>query len=100
MVCIWIAFDTPLGTRHLGRFGAGSIPFLTFTYLGALGIGYFSGYFLLIFGGEVKGDPAMRRTFSRPKWVNSMVITGVWTLSLLTAAGLIWKKRPANLGDE
>ncbi len=45
-VCIWAAFDPPFSPRHLG-FGT---PCLTLYYLGALSIGYFSGYFLLVFG--------------------------------------------------
>jgi len=44
--CIWMAFDPPFSPRHLNL----GTPLLTFYYLGALSIGYFSGYFLLVFG--------------------------------------------------
>ena len=61
VLCIWMAFDPPFSPRHLG-FGT---PFLTLYYLGALSIGYFSGYFLLIFGKE----PSSRLQLpSRPRF--------------------------------
>lgn len=50
-LCVWVAFDSPFSPRHLG-FG---LPFLTFYYLGALAAGYYSGYFLLVFGKEPSG---------------------------------------------
>jgi hypothetical protein len=41
-----MAFDPPFSPRHLSL----GTPLLTLYYLGALSVGYFSGYFLLIFG--------------------------------------------------
>jgi tetratricopeptide (TPR) repeat protein len=51
--CAYVAFDPEFSPRQLtGRFG---YPLLSFYYLGALSMGYFSGYFLLVFGpGRVK----------------------------------------------
>jgi len=46
IACIWVALDPPFSPRNKG-FGS---PFLTFYYLGALSVGYCSGYFLLLFG--------------------------------------------------
>ena len=46
-LCVWVAFDPPFSPRLLGR---GMVSFLTLYYLSALCVGYFSGYFLLIFG--------------------------------------------------
>src|ERR1039457_6701312 len=46
IACIWVAMDPPFSPRNKG-FGS---PFLTFYYLGALSVGYCSGYFLLLFG--------------------------------------------------
>jgi len=43
-----IAGRSPLSARQVG-FG---YPFLPIYYLGALSIGYYSGYFLLVFGTE------------------------------------------------
>src|SRR5208283_5973401 len=45
---IWMAFDPPFSPRHINL----GTPLLPLYYLGALSIGYFSGYFLLIFGQE------------------------------------------------
>ena len=44
--CIWVMFDPPVSPRQQ----AYSLPFLPLYYLSALSIGYFAGYFLLIFG--------------------------------------------------
>ena len=46
LICLWVALDAPISPRIMG-FG---LAFLPFYYLGALAIGYFAGYFLLIFG--------------------------------------------------
>jgi tetratricopeptide (TPR) repeat protein len=43
--CIWIAFDPKYSPRALGL----NLAYLTFYYLGALVIGYYSGYALLVF---------------------------------------------------
>ncbi len=43
VACVWVAFDPPFSPRH--KLG---LPFLPFYYLGALSIGYFSGYLLLL----------------------------------------------------
>src|ERR1039457_2049669 len=48
IACIWVSMDPPFTARNKG-FGS---PFLTFYYLGALSVGYCSGYFLLLFGGK------------------------------------------------
>ena len=51
VVCLWVAFDPPFSPRHLGL----GLPFLTFYYLGALSVGYYCGYFLLVFGRKPPG---------------------------------------------
>lgn len=45
VACLWVTFDPPFSPRHTGL----GIAFLTFYYLGALSVGYFAGYFLLVF---------------------------------------------------
>jgi tetratricopeptide (TPR) repeat protein len=88
-VCLWAAFDPPFAPRHLG-FG---MPCLTLYYLGALGVGYFSGYFLLVFG----KDPSRRAQVPIPplwQWINRLVIVGVWALAVLAVAGLIYRNMP------
>jgi tetratricopeptide (TPR) repeat protein len=88
-VCIWAAFDPPFAPRHLG-FG---MPALTLYYLGALSVGYFSGYFLLVFG----KDPSRRVQMPTPpflQFINRLIILGVWALAALTATGLIYRNAP------
>ncbi len=46
---LWVALDAPFSPRQKGL----GFAFLPLYYLGALGIGYFSGYFLLVFGTPV-----------------------------------------------
>jgi tetratricopeptide (TPR) repeat protein len=88
-VCIWSAFDPPLSPRHLG-FG---MPSLSLYYLGALSIGYFSGYFLLVFGIETGGQVQ----FPKPpliRFINLFVFGGVWALAAVAATGLIYRNTP------
>jgi tetratricopeptide (TPR) repeat protein len=54
-LCLWVTLDpAKFGPRHL--FGVQNpmthMPMLPLYYLGALSIGYFTGYFLLVFGVE------------------------------------------------
>ena len=69
------------------------LSFLTFYYLGALGVGYFCGYFLLIFGTEAAGRSRSRKK-SPLKFLNRLVLGGVWLLCILAVAGLICKNLP------
>lgn len=54
-VCIWVCFDPAFSPRERGL----GLPFLSFYYLSALSVGYYSGYVLLVFG------PAPERAGSR-----------------------------------
>ena len=45
-VCVWVMFDPPFSPRQNGM----GTSALTFYYFAALSIGYYCGYFLLIFG--------------------------------------------------
>jgi tetratricopeptide (TPR) repeat protein len=87
--CLWMAFDPPFSPRHLG-FGT---PLLTLYYLGALSIGYFSGYFLLIFGKA----PSSRLQLPQPEpfqFLDPWVVVGVWVLAMATVTGLIYRNTP------
>ncbi len=84
-VCIWVAFDPAFSPRHEG------FPFPAFSYLAALSVGYFSGYFLLVF------RPLQTRTWRRSpldKWLNPFSQAIVWALLLLVPAGLLFKNLP------
>jgi len=52
----WLALDPPFAPRNAGW----GFAFLPFYFMGALGAGYFSGYFLLVFG------PRIERRMRRP----------------------------------
>ncbi len=86
LACVWVAFDPPFSPRH--KFG---LPFLPFYYLGALSIGYFSGYLLLITS-ERTGQ--QRR---REPWVETagaMVRAVMWLVLLTIPAVLLYRNLP------
>ena len=87
LVCVWVALDPAVSPRNKG-FG---IPFLTFYYLGALSVGYFSGYFLLVFGGRTEGP---RRTPTYVRVINMAVTVAVWLLLVLAPAALVYRNLP------
>jgi tetratricopeptide (TPR) repeat protein len=98
-VCVWVAFDSPFSPRHLEP----RIPFLTFYYLGALGVGYFCGYFLLIFGKMPEEHSHSRdRSRNRPQRprldpyqsLNRVVLAGVWLFAAVAMTGLAYKNIP------
>lgn len=91
LVCTWVALDPQFSPRlyqpNLANYG---ILFLPFYYLGALSVGYFSGYFLLVFGTK----PVFRQP--RPQsWpmrlASPVVVTLVWVVFLLTPAFLLYR---------
>jgi tetratricopeptide (TPR) repeat protein len=88
--CIWVALDPPVSPRNKGL----GIPFLTFYYLGALSIGYFSGYFLLVFGRKAERP---KRLPSYVKLTNSVVTGVIWGLLLLAPAALLYRNLPQIL---
>jgi tetratricopeptide (TPR) repeat protein len=83
VVCLWVALDPGFSPRHyqplLGNYG---IYLLTFYYLGALSIGYFVGYFLLVFGVTPSGRQRYRKTY--PAFINQAVVVLVCVLVLAT----------------
>jgi len=86
---VWMAFDPPFSPRQLTL----GTPLLTLYYLGALSIGYFSGYFLLIFGKE----PVGRFPQQRPepfRFLNPVVTVALWVFAAATLAGLIYRNTP------
>ena len=87
--CIWMAFDPLFSPRHLTV----GTPLLTLYYLGALIAGYFTGYFLLVFG----KTPTSRLQPPRPEplqFVDPWVVVGVWTLSAVAVIGLLYRNIP------
>lgn len=95
LACLYVAFDPGFSPRKLGM----PYPFLPFYFLGALSVGYFSGYFLLVF------RPGQIRAWQRPSGlrmgVNWAIVAAVWVAALAVPAGLLVKNLPrlkANLG--
>jgi tetratricopeptide (TPR) repeat protein len=83
VVCVWVVFDPPFSPREKG-FG------LTFYYLSALSVGYYSGYFLLVFRNEL-GTRFQKQGTSQFNLLNFLAVAGVWLLFLAAAVGLIYK---------
>ena len=74
LFCIWVALDPALSPRHF----APGMPLLPAYYLGALCIGYFTGYFLLVFGAKPfrRGPPETELA----RLINS---AGKWSIRIL-----------------
>jgi tetratricopeptide (TPR) repeat protein len=83
--CVWLVFDPPFSPRHKG-FG------LLFYYLMALSVGYYSGYFLLIFGKKIARQRG--RQSESLQWLNRLVIAGMWLLGIVAVAGLAYRNAP------
>ena len=100
-VCVWVMFDPPFSPRQLGL---GFYPFagaqaLTLYYLAALSIGYYCGYYLLVFG---KDPVRSRRNNSRPDpalpqslmWLCPVIVSGTFICAALAIGLLIYKNAP------
>ncbi len=89
LACVWVAFDPVFSPRQMSP----AFQFLTFYYLGALSVGYLSGYLLLVFG--TRPVRARDRDISPfTSFVNKVVTSAVWALLILVPAGLLYKNLP------
>jgi tetratricopeptide (TPR) repeat protein len=84
--CIWVALDPKLSPRNSGF----AMPCFTVFYLGALSVGYFSGFFLLVHGRPPRGQ----RKPSAPTLVNWCALGAVWLLLPVVPALLVWRNLP------
>ena len=90
---IWVIFDPTYSPRSMG----GPIPFLTFYYLIALNIGYYSGYFLLLFrNGEQRG---WRRPSALQTGLNWVITIASWIGPIIVAGFLIYRNYPTVQGN-
>ena len=96
---IWVAFDAPFGPRRLmdGLLEqldepSSGVPFLTFYYLGAICLGYFVGYFLLLCGQEA--TKTWQRIPPGSRLVNRAVTTAIWTALAAMPALLLYRNAP------
>jgi tetratricopeptide (TPR) repeat protein len=95
MLCLWVALDpAKFGPRHLfgQTYSQNLFPMLTLYYLGALSIGYFVGYFLLVFGAEPIGRPRTISNFTR--LCNQLVVGGLSVFLVATAVLLVLRNVP------
>jgi tetratricopeptide (TPR) repeat protein len=87
VACIWVALDPPFSPRNKG-FGS---PFLTFYYLGALTVGYCSGYFLLLFR---QRSSRSRRLSADVRLMNKVIPGAIWLLLFAAPLALICRNLP------
>lgn len=88
LLCLWVVFDPPFSPREISRRLGLSLRFLPLYYLGALSIGYYSGFLLLII--ENRG----RRRLAQPalRWTTPKIVYALFGLTLL---GLLVRNAPA-----
>ncbi|PYJ58474.1 MAG: hypothetical protein DME24_16270 [Verrucomicrobia bacterium] len=93
---VWVAFDAPFGPRMLvdkvlqqmDEPFAG-VSFLSFYYLGAVCLGYFVGYFLLIFRQETA--KTWQRISAGTRLLNRAVTVAIWIAVIGLPVGL-WSR--------
>jgi tetratricopeptide (TPR) repeat protein len=94
-LCIWAAFDPAFSLRDpAGRFEVLSNyrdSYLPFYFLGAITIGYLSGYFLLVFGPAIRRG---RRVVPAQKFLKNLSTGAICALLVLAPLGLLYKNVP------
>lgn len=87
--CIWVAFDPAFSPRSVSV--GMPVKFTTFYYLGALAVGYFSGYALLVFG----RSPSSRRRPNRENRAVGFLVSGLlWIIVVAAPLGLLFRNLP------
>ncbi len=96
---VWVMFDPPFSARQLATEMGVNAPALALHYLTTLCLGYYCGYFLVVFGkqptpgrrGGSRPEPALPKAFV---WLCPVIVAG--TLAAIVAAGgfLIYKNAP------
>ena len=90
-VCVWVMYDSPFSPGQLSN-GA---PALTLYYLSALGVGYYCGYYLLVFGR--KAVPTRRNPkplAALPESINFLcpvIYWGTYVVAVLAVGALVYK---------
>ena len=88
VACIWMAMDSPLSPRMQDS----RVSFLTLYYLGALSVGYFMGYFLLIFSPKIA--KSRQRINPLVQWIHRSVTAFIWVLFVAVPLVLVAKNLP------
>ena len=96
---VWVMFDPPFSPHFLGL---GS-PALTLYYLAALMLGYYSGYFLLVFGKKTVLSRLNQRSESALppslRWLCPVIVVGTLVGLALGVTLLIYKNAPIVRAD-
>ena len=87
VVCLGTMFDPPFSPRQIAQQNGLPVVFLPLYYLTAVSVGYFSGFFLLLFGASAV-DRISRRYSSRRRFF-AWVPFGVYAAAVLAVAGLL-----------
>ncbi|HUR45023.1 MAG TPA: tetratricopeptide repeat protein [Candidatus Saccharimonadales bacterium] len=90
LACLYVSFDPSFSPRKLT---GEMLAFLPLYYLGALSVGYYSGYFLLVF----KPGPAQRgwpRTSTFRKALNYSILGLVLLAAVAAPVRLVWLNLP------
>jgi tetratricopeptide (TPR) repeat protein len=92
-VCVWVMFDPAFSPHQLLP-----TPALTLYFLTALCLGYYSGYFLLVFGRKPveskrrsKPDPALPPGLL---WLCPVIVAGTLLMTVLAFGLLVYKNIP------
>jgi tetratricopeptide (TPR) repeat protein len=93
LICLWTVFDPPFSPRRTAGENGLPLPFLPLYYLTALSIGYYSGFFLLLFGATARQRLSRRYAFRRG--LCRVVTTLVYVLLGIALAGLLLVNFPA-----
>jgi hypothetical protein len=93
LICLWTFFDPPFSPRQTAGENGLPLPFLALYYLTALSIGYYSGFFLLLFGPAARQRLSRRHTVQRDLY--RVVPTFVYFLLGVALLGLLLVNFPA-----
>lgn len=103
VACLAVALDLQFSPRAVGARLPYAPPFLSFYYLGALAVGYFSGYLLLVFGESGRSRGRHHRRGGSPTLLNRLVVATVWAALLGMPIALVarnWKSVRTTNGPE
>ena len=98
VACLYVVFDPAFSPRRLSGEALAMLPLY---YLGALAIGYCSGYMLLVFGAK-PGPQTWQRPSALRRVANLVVLGSVWCALVAVPVGLLVQNLPliwANNGQ-
>jgi Flp pilus assembly protein TadD len=91
-LCVWVALG-PEGFCPRYMLSMPQVPMLTFYYLGALSVGYYCGYFLIVFGSKPRSDrPVLEPAFM--PLLRRAVIGAIWVLAIIVPLLLLVRNLP------